>query len=47
MLTRIYRPGMAAAAGFVRVLGFIVYVQAYASGDPKKRLYGSFGRLSC
>ncbi|KAF1795791.1 Membrane associated eicosanoid/glutathione metabolism-like domain [Phytophthora cactorum] len=39
----IYRPQIAAIASFVRVLAFIVYMRGYSSGDPKKRLQGSFG----
>ncbi|DBA04040.1 TPA: hypothetical protein N0F65_009387 [Lagenidium giganteum] len=39
----VYRPCFAAIAGFVRLLGFIVYIESYASGDPKKRLRGGFG----
>ncbi|CAK4679999.1 unnamed protein product [Aphanomyces euteiches] len=45
MQVRIYRPMWAALAGLIRVLGFIVYVISYSSGDPEKRLYGSFGFL--
>ncbi|CAK4138071.1 unnamed protein product [Aphanomyces euteiches] len=41
----IYRPMWAALAGLIRVLGFIVYVISYSSGDPEKRLFGSFGFL--
>ncbi|EQC34591.1 hypothetical protein SDRG_07915 [Saprolegnia diclina VS20] len=41
----IYRPGYAAIAGLIRVLGFIVYVQGYATGDPSKRMNGGFGYL--
>ncbi|OWY93592.1 Microsomal Glutathione S-transferase [Phytophthora megakarya] len=41
----IYRPQIAVIAGFVRILGFIVYMRGYSSGDPKKRLQGGFGYL--
>ncbi|ETI52774.1 hypothetical protein F441_04130 [Phytophthora nicotianae CJ01A1] len=41
----IYRPKVAAAAGVVRVVGFIVYVKGYSTGDPGKRRRGSFGHL--
>jgi hypothetical protein len=40
---RIYRPKVAAAAGFVRIVGFVFFVNGYASGDPKKRMRGVFG----
>ncbi|KAG2518545.1 hypothetical protein BBJ29_003059 [Phytophthora kernoviae] len=39
----IYRPKLAAAAGVIRIAGFIMYVKGYSSGDPKKRRLGSFG----
>ncbi|OQR80691.1 hypothetical protein ACHHYP_17298 [Achlya hypogyna] len=41
----LFRPGYAAIAGLVRVLGFIAYVQGYASGNPAKRMNGGFGYL--
>ncbi|KAL3671445.1 hypothetical protein V7S43_003367 [Phytophthora oleae] len=41
----IYHPQIAAIAGFVRILGFVVYMRGYSSGDPKKRLQGGFGYL--
>ncbi|TMW56480.1 hypothetical protein Poli38472_006490 [Pythium oligandrum] len=41
----IYRPGVAAICGLVRILGFIVYVHGYSSGDPEKRVWGAFGYL--
>ncbi|KAF4027689.1 MAPEG domain-containing protein [Phytophthora infestans] len=41
----IYRPQIAAIASFVRILGFIVYMSGYSSGDPKKRMQGAFGYL--
>ncbi|KAG1710788.1 hypothetical protein DVH05_013513 [Phytophthora capsici] len=41
----IYRPQIAAIASFVRILGFIAYMRGYSSGDPKKRLQGTFGYL--
>ncbi|KAG7382084.1 Microsomal glutathione S-transferase 3 [Phytophthora pseudosyringae] len=41
----IYRPQIAAIASFVRIMGFILYMRGYSSGDPKKRMQGSFGYL--
>ncbi|KAG7382085.1 Microsomal glutathione S-transferase 3 [Phytophthora pseudosyringae] len=41
----IYRPKVAAAAGVVRVAGFIMYIKGYSSGDPEKRRQGTFGFL--
>ncbi|POM57323.1 Uroporphyrinogen decarboxylase, partial [Phytophthora palmivora] len=38
----IYRPQIAVIAGFVRILGFILYMRGYSSGDPKKRMQGGF-----
>ena len=43
MVCRIYRPQIAAMAGLFRILGFIMYMRGYASGDPKKRMQGGFG----
>ncbi|KAL4087537.1 hypothetical protein PRIC1_013427 [Phytophthora ramorum] len=42
----IYRPQVAAIAGFIRILGFVLYMRGYASGDPKKRMQGAFGQLA-
>jgi hypothetical protein len=42
-LDSVYRPELAAIAGLVRVFGFIAYVSGYSTGDPKKRMQGSFG----
>ncbi|POM80702.1 MAPEG family [Phytophthora palmivora] len=42
----IYRPQIAVIAGFVRILGFILYMRGYSSGDPKKRMQGGFGHLA-
>uniref|UniRef100_A0AAV1V329 Glutathione S-transferase 3, mitochondrial n=1 Tax=Peronospora matthiolae TaxID=2874970 RepID=A0AAV1V329_9STRA len=42
----IYRPQIAATAGLFRILGFIMYMRGYASGDPKKRMRGGFGYLA-
>jgi hypothetical protein len=42
-LCRIFRPQVAAIAGFVRIVAFIVYMRGYSSGDPKKRMQGAFG----
>uniref|UniRef100_M4B3X4 Glutathione S-transferase 3, mitochondrial n=1 Tax=Hyaloperonospora arabidopsidis (strain Emoy2) TaxID=559515 RepID=M4B3X4_HYAAE len=42
----IYRPQIAAMAGLFRILGFIMYMRGYASGDPKKRMQGGFGHLA-
>ncbi|TMW56479.1 hypothetical protein Poli38472_006489 [Pythium oligandrum] len=44
-VSAIFRPGYAAIFGLVRVLGFIAYVQGYASGNPKKRFQGAFGYI--
>ncbi|KAG7400884.1 Microsomal glutathione S-transferase 3 [Phytophthora boehmeriae] len=41
----IYRPKLAAAAGAIRIAGFIMYVKGYSSGDPGKRRQGNFGHL--
>ncbi|TMW56476.1 hypothetical protein Poli38472_006486 [Pythium oligandrum] len=41
----IYRPQAAAIIGFIRVLGFVAYIQGYATGDPAKRYRGSFGNV--
>ncbi|KAE8996689.1 hypothetical protein PF010_g20168 [Phytophthora fragariae] len=41
----IYRPKLAAAAGLVRVAGFVMYVKGYSTGDPAKRTKGNFGYL--
>ncbi|RLN97481.1 hypothetical protein BBJ28_00003737 [Nothophytophthora sp. Chile5] len=45
-VSRVYRPTIAAAAGAVRILGFIVYVKGYTTGDAKKRLRGNFGTFT-
>lgn len=42
----IFRPGLAAVAGLVRIVAFIVFVREYSTGDPKKRLRAEFGRFS-
>lgn len=34
---------MAAIVGLVRVIGFIVYVRGYSTGEPTKRNQGAFG----
>ncbi|KAG6576502.1 Microsomal Glutathione S-transferase [Phytophthora cinnamomi] len=41
----IYRPKVAAAAGFIRIAGFVMYVKGYSTGDPGKRRKGNFGHL--
>ncbi|KAF0700978.1 Aste57867_8424 [Aphanomyces stellatus] len=41
----VYRPTWAALAGLVRIVGFVVYIHFYASGDPAKRNYGAFGYI--
>uniref|UniRef100_K3WGK7 MAPEG family protein n=1 Tax=Globisporangium ultimum (strain ATCC 200006 / CBS 805.95 / DAOM BR144) TaxID=431595 RepID=K3WGK7_GLOUD len=38
-----FRPGIAAAAGIVRVARFVMYVRGYSTGDPEKRHHGAFG----
>jgi hypothetical protein len=43
----IYRPVPAAILGTIRLLGLIVYVQGYATGDPAKRRRGGFGAYPC
>ncbi|CEG39730.1 GST, gst [Plasmopara halstedii] len=45
LTSSVYRPEIAAIAAFVRILGFIVYMRGYSSGDPKKRLQGLFGYI--
>uniref|UniRef100_K3WGK6 Glutathione S-transferase 3, mitochondrial n=1 Tax=Globisporangium ultimum (strain ATCC 200006 / CBS 805.95 / DAOM BR144) TaxID=431595 RepID=K3WGK6_GLOUD len=42
-VSAVFRPGIAAIAGFVRILGFIAYVRGYSTGDPKSRSQGFFG----
>ncbi|RLN52051.1 hypothetical protein BBJ28_00021775 [Nothophytophthora sp. Chile5] len=42
LLSAIYRPQIAAIAGLVRILSFVVYMRGYSSGDPKKRMQGAF-----
>ncbi|ETV68907.1 hypothetical protein H257_15254 [Aphanomyces astaci] len=44
-VSSVYRPLWAAIAGLVRVIGFIVYIHFYSSGDPAKRQYGAFGYI--
>lgn len=46
VICRIYRPKVAAAAGLVRIAGFVMYVKGYSTGDPGKRRKGNFGTLS-
>ncbi|TMW56474.1 hypothetical protein Poli38472_006484 [Pythium oligandrum] len=41
----IFRPQFAAIFGLIRVLGFVAYVQGYASGDPTKRYRGAIGYI--
>ncbi|TMW56477.1 hypothetical protein Poli38472_006487 [Pythium oligandrum] len=41
----IFRPRVAAICGLIRVLGFIVYVISYSSGDPTKRVRAVFGYI--
>ncbi|OWZ12776.1 hypothetical protein PHMEG_00014009 [Phytophthora megakarya] len=42
----IYRPQIAVASGLVRILGFVVYMRGYSSGDPQKRMQGVFGHFA-
>ncbi|KAF4131652.1 MAPEG family [Phytophthora infestans] len=42
----LYRPQVATAAGLVRILGFVVYMRGYSSGDPQKRMQGAFGHFA-
>ena len=39
------RAAYAAAGGAIRLLGFILYRNGYASGDPKKRMQGAVGYI--
>ena len=32
--------------GAIRLLGFVVYVKSYQTGDPKKRMRGMFGYIA-
>ncbi|ETW07239.1 hypothetical protein H310_01804 [Aphanomyces invadans] len=45
-VSSVYRPTWAAIAGFVRVVGFVVYVIGYSTGEPGKRQYGAFGFIA-
>lgn len=39
------RPYVAAGLGLIRVLGFLVYIQGYNTGNPDKRMRGAFGYI--
>nr|XP_011449764.1 microsomal glutathione S-transferase 3 [Crassostrea gigas] len=41
----IYAPRFSAVCGLIFVLGRLVYAAGYQSGDPKKRLYGTFAYI--
>lgn len=41
----INRPHIAAVLGAIRVVGFLVYIISYSTGDPKKRLRGAVGYI--
>lgn len=34
---------MAAIVGLVRIIGFVLYVRGYSTGEPTKRFQGAFG----
>ncbi|XP_061176548.1 glutathione S-transferase 3, mitochondrial-like [Saccostrea echinata] len=42
VMSGLYAPKLSAVCGLIFVLGRIVYALGYQSGDPKKRLRGSF-----
>ena len=44
-IASIHRPTLAAAAGAIRLVGFVLYALGYQSGDPKKRMQGAVGYI--
>ncbi|CAN0350481.1 unnamed protein product [Ascophyllum nodosum] len=44
-LASVHRPIIAAIAGAIRLMGFVSYALGYQTGDPDKRLRGTFGYI--
>ena len=44
-IAAIHRPILAAGAGALRLLGFVLYARGYQTGDPKKRMQGAVGYI--